>query len=237
MSECWLKPNRRPALAGLTLAALVTAACGVWLVLSWRASFHLWNVVAGLMMVLSVAVVVYCGKQLRTCRVAYADGELFIHDGSRRPIAVPVAIGTTIVFTYFLFAFTPLREDTLVNGGFTVLGVAWVAGTLAFAIPILRHPDFRTLVLAVVVSTVAMDVGAFTVGRTWGRRALAPVLSPNKSVEGLMGGIVLAMGAAVGMGALVETFDMMAGAGIGLVVAVFAPLGDLAESMVKRSTA
>jgi phosphatidate cytidylyltransferase len=64
---------------------------------------------------------------------------------------------------------------------------------------------------------------------------LAPVLSPNKSVEGLAGGVVLAIGAAIGIGYLMDPFDIQAGAALGLVVAAVAPLGDLAESALKRS--
>ncbi|HLE38756.1 MAG TPA: phosphatidate cytidylyltransferase [Acidimicrobiia bacterium] len=151
------------------------------------------------------------------------------------PIAVPIAIALTVILIFFIYAFSPLREDALANGGLTVLGSAWVAGSVAFASPMLRQDDFRVLVMAVVVSTVAMDVGSFSFGRTWGKRALSPVLSPNKSIEGLVGGILLAMGAAVAFGVLAEPFDIASGIALGAVVVVMAPLGDLAESMVKRS--
>ena len=151
------------------------------------------------------------------------------------PIAVPIAIAVSVILTYFVYAFSPMREDALANGGLTILGLAWVAGTIAFAFPMLRQADFRVLVMAVVVTTVAMDVGAYAFGRTWGKRALSPVLSPNKSIEGLIGGILLAGGAAVGFGMLAEPFDIGSGIALGVVVSVMAPLGDLAESMVKRS--
>ena len=148
---------------------------------------------------------------------------------------MPIAIAASVILTYFVYAFSPMREDALANGGLTILGLAWVAGTIAFAFPMLRQADFRVLVMAVVVTTVAMDVGAYAFGRTWGKRALSPVLSPNKSIEGLIGGILLAGGAAVGFGMLAEPFDIGSGIALGVVVSVMAPLGDLAESMVKRS--
>ncbi|MBI5156795.1 MAG: phosphatidate cytidylyltransferase [Acidimicrobiia bacterium] len=151
------------------------------------------------------------------------------------PIAVPIAVVAMVVLAFFVYAFSPMREDALANGGLTVLGAAWVAGTVAFAFPILRQAEFRVLVMAVVAATVAMDVGAYSFGRTWGKRALAPVVSPNKSVEGLVGGILLAMGAAVAFGYLAEPFEISSGIALGVVVSVMAPLGDLAESMVKRS--
>lgn len=153
------------------------------------------------------------------------------------PIAIPIAAVATVIVVFFVYAFSPLREDALANGGLTVLGLTWVAGTVAFAFPILRHEaDFRVLVMAIVAGTVAMDVGAYAFGRAWGRRALAPVVSPNKSVEGLVGGTLAAVGATVAFGALgTEPFDVTTGLLLGAVVAVMAPLGDLAESMVKRS--
>jgi phosphatidate cytidylyltransferase len=151
------------------------------------------------------------------------------------PVAIPATLAVTLVVTFFVYAFTPMRQDALTGGGLTVLGVAWVVGTAAFAYPILGSDDYRVLVLAIVLVTAAMDIGAYAVGRAWGSRALAPVLSPNKSVEGLFGGVAVCMVAAAAVGSMLEPFDIMSGIGLGVVVAIAAPLGDLAESMVKRS--
>ncbi|MEX0827211.1 MAG: phosphatidate cytidylyltransferase [Acidimicrobiia bacterium] len=151
------------------------------------------------------------------------------------PIAVAATLAMTTVVTFFVFAFSPLRRDALTNGGLTVLGLAWVVGTAAFVYPILANEDYRVLVIAIVVVTAAMDIGAYAVGRAWGVRALAPVLSPNKSVEGLVGGIGLCMLAAAAVGNFLEPFDLLSGIGLGIVVVFAAPLGDLAESMFKRS--
>lgn len=151
------------------------------------------------------------------------------------PTAIAVGLVLTTVVIFFAYAFAPLGRDALSNGGLTVLGVAWVAATAAFAFPIVRADGFRVLVLAVVAVTAAMDVGAFAVGRMWGSLPLAPVVSPNKSVEGLLGGVVAAFGAALGVAALFEeiaTSDALLLAGV---VVALAPIGDLAESMLKRS--
>jgi len=151
------------------------------------------------------------------------------------PIAIPVGLGLAAVMVFFVYAFAPTRRDALTNGGLTLLGIAWVMATAAFAVPILESTHYKQLLLAVVVVTAAMDIGAYSVGRTWGRRALAPVLSPNKSVEGLIGGIVTCMAAAVALGYFIEPFDLGSGIALGLVICVAAPIGDLAESMIKRS--
>lgn len=150
-------------------------------------------------------------------------------------VAVPVAIVAATILTFFYYAFAPQRRDALTNGGLTVLGVLWVTGAAVFAFPIAASPDFRLLILAIAATVVATDVGAFFTGRAWGSRPMAPVLSPRKTWEGLAGGVVLGIGAAVAMGYFFDEIGIRAGVILGLVVAVMAPLGDLAESMVKRS--
>lgn len=62
------------------------------------------------------------------------------------------------------------------------------------------------------------------------------MLSPNKTAEGLVGGVLLAVGAAAVFGFLeIGPFDVASALGLGVIIIVLAPLGDLAESMIKRS--
>jgi phosphatidate cytidylyltransferase len=150
-------------------------------------------------------------------------------------VAIPVAAVAVTVVCFFYYTLASRRRDPLTNGSLTLLGMLWVAGTVAFAFPIAVAPDFRVLVIALAATVIATDVGAFFAGRSWGAKPLAPVLSPNKTVEGLAGGVVLGVAAAVAIGYFLEPLNIRIGAGLGLVVAVMAPLGDLAESMVKRS--
>ena len=151
-------------------------------------------------------------------------------------LAIPTGLLLTSMITFFFYAFAPTRRDALTEGGLTILGLAWVVGTAAFAIPIARAEFHQELIFAIVAVTAAMDMGAYSVGRAWGRSPLAPVLSPNKTVEGLAGGVVLAMGVAAAIGFFeLGPFDLRAGIALGLVVMVIAPIGDLAESLVKRS--
>jgi phosphatidate cytidylyltransferase len=88
-----------------------------------------------------------------------------------------------------------------------------------------------------VIVIASNDIGAYFVGRSFGRTSLAPVVSPSKTVEGLVGGLVL--GAVVA--AVLAVFPPWADIGIARalvvagVVGVLAPIGDLAESMVKRA--
>ncbi len=142
-----------------------------------------------------------------------------------------VAVGLTVLF----FAVTP-RRNPLENLAVTVLGMVWV-GMLAFAIPIAAGPNPIANILFLVLLVALNDMGAYFVGRAFGRRRLAANLSPGKTIEGFIGGFIVA---AIGASVLVtfpawESIGLSKGLAAAAVIGVLAPLGDIAESMVKRS--
>lgn len=129
------------------------------------------------------------------------------------------------------------RDRTAALGrlGTTVLLGTWVVGLGAHAVLLRGGPAGAAGVVAVVLAVAVGDTAAYAVGSTLGRRRLAPHISPNKTVEGLAGGIVAA--AAVGAAALPALGVVggpVAGATFAATVALAGALGDLAESMVKR---
>jgi phosphatidate cytidylyltransferase len=120
--------------------------------------------------------------------------------------------------------------------GVTLLGVAWIGGLGSFAALMLRGPDGVGFLIAAVLATVAYDVGALLVGRSVGERPLSEA-SPNKTVEGLVGGMLTALVAMLVVFALfgLHPFDSFGDAFIiGLAAAIAAPIGDLCESLLKR---
>jgi phosphatidate cytidylyltransferase len=90
-------------------------------------------------------------------------------------------------------------------------------------------------VISLVALVALVDIAAYFVGGRIGRRSLAPVISPKKTIEGLVAGTLAALAAGAVIGYLVEPIDLPTGLLLGAVVAVFAPIGDLAVSVVKRS--
>ena len=130
-----------------------------------------------------------------------------------------------------------VRRNPLENAALTMLGVLWIPVMFSFAAPIARHPDHRPLIIALVIATGVLDIGSYFIGRRFGRRKLAPQLSPNKTIEGIVGGIVAGTIATVLLTFMpwFEPLDWKAGLGLAAVAAIFAPLGDLAESLIKRS--
>jgi phosphatidate cytidylyltransferase len=116
----------------------------------------------------------------------------------------------------------------------TLLGVSWIGVALAHAVLLRDLPHGRDLIIDVMVGTFVGDTGAYLGGRAFGHVRLAPSISPNKTVEGLMIGFVAAV-VGVWLAGVYEQWlsgvdALILGAAIGLA----APIGDLFESYLKR---
>lgn len=161
-------------------------------------------------------------------------GGAFIGTWLSGPVAIPIALLLTSVAVFLFYATVPGRRAALENAALTIMVTAWIGGLGAFAFDLLDSDDYVWLVLGLVVTVAAMDVGQYFIGRRLGRRPLAPVVSPKKTVEGYVAGIIVAItvGAAF---AWAEPFEMADGLLIGVVVAIVSPLGDLAVSVLKRA--
>ena len=99
----------------------------------------------------------------------------------------------------------------------------------------LAAPDGIGMLTGAIIATVAYDVGAYFVGRQFGKTPLSPS-SPNKTMEGLVGGAAAAVVVSVIVLGIVGVFPWDTGSALilGLAVAIVAPVGDLCESMLKR---
>jgi phosphatidate cytidylyltransferase len=136
------------------------------------------------------------------------------------------------------------------NVSITTLGIVWIGLLGSFAMLILRlstatgselpavqNRGTDTLFL-VALGVVANDVGALFVGSAAGRTPLRPWISPNKTVEGLIGGtlMTIVVMVVVGIGEWSDTWVSQRHLfALAIVIAVMAPLGDLVESMFKRN--
>jgi phosphatidate cytidylyltransferase len=108
------------------------------------------------------------------------------------------------------------------------------AGLGSFALLIARSEEYQTLILGVVVAVAAADIAAFFVGRSIGRTHFAPWVSPNKTVEGLVAGTIVAIAVGAGLNYFAP-FELTSGLAIGAAAAILTPLGDLAMSAAKRA--
>jgi phosphatidate cytidylyltransferase len=160
-------------------------------------------------------------------------------------VGIPVALFLTVVFGLLWYLTGAGGDDRPVIGlSSTLFGVGWVGLLGSFAALMLVLPTTADgigepgigILLVAILGTVGYDVGGFAVGRNAGRRPLSAA-SPNKTVEGLAGGVVGAILVTVVAATFIAPFSEVGFGGsllLGLCIAVAAPLGDLCESLVKR---
>ncbi|HET8955432.1 MAG TPA: phosphatidate cytidylyltransferase [Solirubrobacterales bacterium] len=137
-----------------------------------------------------------------------------------------------------LFAFAAKashREGATVSLGVTLLGVLWIGIPLAHAVFLRELPDHgAALLIDVLVGTFVADTAAYATGRMFGSHKIAPNLSPNKTVEGLIGGFVIGTMGFWFAGLYQDWLSGVDALMIGAAVAAIAPVGDLFESLLKR---
>ncbi len=134
------------------------------------------------------------------------------------------------------------NRSSLQSLAFTLLGYVWIAWGFGLVITLRYMPDGITglwYLAFPVLAIIATDVGGYVFGSLWGRRPLAPRISPKKTLEGAIGGQVLAMVVVGGTMALLPLWSSFRLDAVHLLVfAVVVPLaalaGDLFESLVKR---
>jgi phosphatidate cytidylyltransferase len=125
---------------------------------------------------------------------------------------------------------------TLAGWGLSIAAGLYVGVLLAPSIDLREHPNGVWWVALVLGATWACDTAAYFVGRQWGSHKLAPTVSPQKSIEGTVAGLAAAVLFCLLGGTLMAETGVRV-AGLGIVVAIGAVLGDLAESILKRHLA
>lgn len=125
---------------------------------------------------------------------------------------------------------------------FTLFGYVWISWGLGLIVTLRYTPDGVTglwYLAFPMLAIIGTDVGGYVFGSLWGKRLLAPRISPKKTVEGLLGGLALALVVVAGTMALLPLWtdfrlDLPHLLAFGVVVPLAALAGDLFESLVKR---
>lgn len=173
-----------------------------------------------------------------------------------RPLVIPAYIsvaalvvaahfGSSFNVLYVLAAAFPLlfafaadarhRDGATVSIGVTLLAVVWIGVPLAHAVFLRDLPDHgAALLVDVLVGTFVADTAAYATGRMFGSHKIAPNLSPNKTLEGLVGGFLIGTMGFWFAGLYQDWLSGVDALLIGAAVAAAAPIGDLFESMLKR---
>ena len=152
--------------------------------------------------------------------------------------AVPLILALTITFTLLWYLTGVDRNMPIANTSITLFGVAYIGLLGCFIGLMLNDKNGIGMLLAAVLITVGYDTGGLVVGRLIGRTPLSSV-SPNKTMEGLLGGMAISFLTGVIVVGQIAPFgqdpgDLGTAFVLGLVGALAAPLGDLSESMLKR---
>jgi phosphatidate cytidylyltransferase len=158
------------------------------------------------------------------------------YGGQRQVMEVAVA---TIPVLFLGVLTRPQHGGATVAIAGTLLGVYWIGFAFAHA-ELLREvhhgPVYHgnAIIIDVLIGTFLGDTAAYLGGRLFGRRLLAPNISPNKTVEGLFCGMLIAILSVYFAGLYQPWLTSGDALLLGVAVAVLAPLGDLFESVVKR---
>lgn len=133
-----------------------------------------------------------------------------------------------------LHVFRANGEGSLTGWGLTVAGGCYLGYSMAHFVRLRGGPDGFAWVALAFLSTWITDTGAYLVGRAVGRRRFFPRISPKKTLEGAVGGLVTGVAAVMALGAWWLGLSAASGLALGVLLTLGATFGDLAESVLKR---
>ncbi len=148
-----------------------------------------------------------------------------------------IALGLVVLYAFGQALFTGADITQL---SFNLMAYLYVPWMLGYFVLLRYYPNDSLGIITLslpIIATFATDIGAFFVGRSLGRHKLAPTVSPNKTIEGSIGGIVAAFLTLVIYTWLIQgAFPFGRGELLifSLLISITAQLGDLTESMIKR---
>ncbi len=163
-------------------------------------------------------------------------GLFMVFFAAESSLMIPVVVLALFALCCFFMWRAPAMEGVATRLGLAILGVVYLAVALSLW-SWLRHVEFgRQWVMLVIVPTCLCDTFAFLAGKAFGRHKLAPLVSPNKTVEGFAGALVGSLIGTFLVRALIMNFVPWYHALIlAFIIWIISPMGDLIESMIKRS--
>jgi phosphatidate cytidylyltransferase len=139
------------------------------------------------------------------------------------------------LFLFLLQFFRRDNAEALAGIALTLFGILYISWFLSFLIKIRFLPDGARWAAYLIVVTKSADIGAYLVGSLLGRHALIPHVSPKKTVEGALGGMVTSLGVSVALGPLLPVhLGVPHLAIVGAMIGIVGQIGDLSASLMKR---
>ena len=152
--------------------------------------------------------------------------------GGLRPVMGVTMAAIPVLFLAILTR--PQHGGATVAIAGTLLGVYWIGLAFAHAVLLRQLHHGNAIIIDILVGTFLGDTAAYLGGRLFGRRPLAPTISPHKTVEGLFCGMLIAVLSVFFAGLYQDWLTQGDALLLGVAVAILGPMGDLFESVVKR---
>jgi len=143
-----------------------------------------------------------------------------------------------VIIVYHIIVYKKHQKTAAIDLSISLAGIVFIAFMGSFLIRLRFLPDGLFWVILCIPPAGISDIGAFFIGNAFGRHKIVPQLSPNKSVEGYLGGVFTSIICGYGIGLLLNLYNPiftgLKGLIIGAIVGLVCPLGDFAKSMYKR---
>jgi len=146
---------------------------------------------------------------------------------------------TAVCLCVFLLQFTRRNtEQAIVGIATTILGISYFGWFFSFMIKLsIMWPlyiEVKMRILYLIIVTKSGDVGAYIIGTLFGSHQLIPRISPKKSVEGTIAGLIISFGTAVLFKGMLPAVSIVHIFVIGILLSLTGQIGDLSESLIKR---
>ncbi|MFC2017066.1 phosphatidate cytidylyltransferase [Chloroflexota bacterium] len=154
-------------------------------------------------------------------------------------LLTPLLLTTAVILPLTWLLLRPQKEGAFAGWMWTIAGILYVGWLLSYLVALTGLDDGRNWIFLALFTTFASDTAAFFVGTALGKHHLAPSISPGKTWEGAIAGV---------LGAIIISFlftlhtplqapfdDWWQAILLGLMVSFFGQLGDLVESLLKRN--
>jgi phosphatidate cytidylyltransferase len=161
---------------------------------------------------------------------------VFFADGSGKMMNFE----TMLIVVASLFAFTlqftrkDNARDHLISTALTLFSLFYIGWFFSFFMKIKMLQDGANLVAFLVIVTKATDIGAYLIGSRLGRSELIPRISPKKTKEGTIGGVIVSVVISITLGRYLTGFSFLHLFIMGIILSIVGQVGDLAESLIKR---
>ena len=147
-------------------------------------------------------------------------------------------LGATLIglslLLYLLISTKPIKTETLSQKVFLQVIYLILPFYFLMNLPFIDNTYYPNIIIYIILIIWTNDSFAFLVGKNFGKRKLFEKVSPKKTIEGFIGGLVFSIIAGFIIGQYSENFSTLNWIVISIIVAVFGSLGDLVESKFKR---